>query len=81
MVSVSDTRWYASIVLFIFFIAYCLTFQHLILRFGSHKAQTLRAAGGNAWRMAHNPPVPARLDILDRIGMLALDENHFFGGE
>eukprot|EP00729_Bicosta_minor_P007835 gene7834-393_t len=46
-----------------------------------YKAQTLRAAGGNAWRMAHNPPVPARLDILDRIGMLALDENHFFGGE
>ena len=30
--------------------------------------------------MAHNPPIPARLDIMDRLGVLALDENHFFGG-
>lgn len=42
-------------------------------------AQALRAAGGNSWRMAHNPPVPARLDIADRIGVLILDENHFYG--
>ena len=26
-------------------------------------------------RMAHNPPIPARLDFMDRLGMLALDEN------
>lgn len=25
--------------------------------------------------MAHNPPIPARLDFMDRLGMLALDEN------
>ena len=42
-------------------------------------AQALRAAGGNSWRMAHNPPVPARLDVADRIGVLILDENHFYG--
>ena len=40
-------------------------------------AQALRAAGGNSWRMAHNPPVPARLDVADRVGVLILDENHF----
>lgn len=31
--------------------------------------------------MAHNPPAPLRLEIMDRLGMLALDENHFFGGK
>ena len=30
--------------------------------------------------MAHNPPIPARLDITDALGMLALDENHYYGG-
>ena len=29
--------------------------------------------------MAHNPPAPARLDVMDRLGMLALDENHYYG--
>ena len=29
--------------------------------------------------MAHNPPVPARLHIADRIGLLVIDENHFYG--
>ena len=42
-------------------------------------AQMLRFSGGNSWRMAHNPPVPARLDVADRIGVLILDENHFYG--
>lgn len=42
-------------------------------------AQMLRSSGGNSWRMAHNPPVPARLDVADRIGVLILDENHFYG--
>ena len=40
----------------------------------------IRAVGGNAWRMAHNPPTPSRLDITDALGMLALDENHYYGG-
>jgi len=39
----------------------------------------LRSVGGNAWRMAHNPPIPARLDFADRLGMLILDENRDFG--
>ena len=30
--------------------------------------------------MAHNPPIPARLDIMDRLGMLAMDENRDYGG-
>ena len=30
-------------------------------------------------RMAHNPPIPARLDFMDRLGMLALDENRDYG--
>ena len=42
------------------------------------RAQALRAAGGNSWRMAHNPPAPTRLDVTDRVGILALDENHFY---
>ena len=28
--------------------------------------------------MAHNPPAPTRLDVTDRVGILALDENHFY---
>lgn len=44
-----------------------------------YRAQVLRAAGANAWRMAHQPPAPNRLDIMDRLGMLALDENHYYG--
>ena len=44
------------------------------------RAQLLRSVGGNAWRMAHNPPVPSRLDIMDRLGMLAMDENRDYGG-
>jgi beta-galactosidase/beta-glucuronidase len=42
------------------------------------RGQALRAAGGNSWRMAHNPPAPTRLDVTDRLGILALDENHFY---
>ena len=44
-----------------------------------YRAQILRSVGGNAWRMAHNPPAPRRLDVMDRLGMLALDENHYYG--
>ena len=49
-------------------------------RVNLYRAQGLRAAGVNSWRMAHNPPQPIRLDIMDRLGMLALDENHYYGG-
>jgi hypothetical protein len=44
------------------------------------RAQALRAVGGNSWRMAHNPPAVARLDMMDALGMLALDENRDYGG-
>ena len=44
-----------------------------------YRAQVLRSVGANAWRMAHNPPAPGRLDVMDRVGMLALDENHYYG--
>ena len=47
-------------------------------RVNLYRAQGLRATGGNSWRMAHNPPVPVRLDMMDRLGMLALDENHYY---
>ena len=40
----------------------------------------LRQSGVNAWRMAHNPPAPIRLDVMDRLGMLAMDENRDYGG-
>lgn len=45
------------------------------------RTQALRAVGGNAWRMAHNDPIPIRLDIMDRLGMIAMDENRDFGGQ
>jgi hypothetical protein len=44
------------------------------------RAQKLRSVGGNAWRMAHNPPSPSRLDFMDALGMLAMDENRDYGG-
>jgi hypothetical protein len=44
------------------------------------RTQALRAVGGNAWRMAHNDPIPIRLDIMDRLGMIAMDENRDYGG-
>jgi len=49
-------------------------------RINLFRAQALRAVGGNAWRMAHNPPLPSRLDIMDVLGMVAIDENRDFGG-
>ena len=49
-------------------------------RINLFRAQTIRSVGGNAWRMAHNPPTPARLDFMDRLGMLCDDENRDYGG-
>ena len=42
------------------------------------RAQVLRGMGANAWRTAHNPPEPGLLDILDRVGVMAMDENRIF---
>jgi hypothetical protein len=44
------------------------------------RAQMLRSVGGNAWRMAHNPPIPARINFADRLGVLIMDENRDYGG-
>ena len=49
-------------------------------RINLYRAQMLRSVGGNAWRMAHNPPIPARLEFMDALGMLAIDENRDYGG-
>lgn len=43
------------------------------------RAQSLKAVGGNSWRMSHNPPIPALLDILDRVGVVVWDENREYG--
>lgn len=43
------------------------------------RGQMMRAVGGNAWRMSHNPPSPVLLDILDNIGIIVWDENREFG--
>eukprot|EP00730_Choanoeca_flexa_P006129 TRINITY_DN12089_c0_g1_i2.p1 TRINITY_DN12089_c0_g1~~TRINITY_DN12089_c0_g1_i2.p1 ORF type:complete len:1061 (+),score=193.83 TRINITY_DN12089_c0_g1_i2:86-3268(+) len=42
------------------------------------RAQGLRGLGGNSWRMSHNPPIPTLLDILDRLGVIVMDENRLF---
>ena len=31
--------------------------------------------GGNGWRMSHNPVTPGLLDILDRVGVVSMDES------
>ena len=38
------------------------------------RVRSLKEAGFNAIRAAHNPPSPAFLDACDRLGMLVLDE-------
>ena len=43
------------------------------------QAQSMRAVGGNAWRMSNNPPTPGLLDILDRLGINVWNENREFG--
>ena len=43
------------------------------------RGQMMRAVGANSWRMSHNPPVPAMLDILDYIGIVVWDENRLMG--
>lgn len=48
-------------------------------RINLFRAQMMRAAGANAWRMSHNPPLPMMLDILDHVGIVVWDENREFG--
>lgn len=50
-------------------------------RLNLFRAQALRSMGANSWRMSHNPPTPALLDILDRIGVAVMDENRQFGSD
>ena len=38
---------------------------------------TLKAAGANAIRTAHNPVTPALLDFADTYGLLVWEENRF----
>ena len=38
------------------------------------RAQAMRSVGGNGWRMSHNPVAPGLLDVLDRVGVVAMDE-------
>ena len=48
-------------------------------RINLFRSQSIRAVGGNARRMSHNPPVPTLLDILDHVGVLVWNENRNFG--
>ena len=43
------------------------------------RGQMMRAVGANSWRMSHNPPVPAMLDVLDNVGIVVWDENRLMG--
>jgi beta-galactosidase/beta-glucuronidase len=43
------------------------------------RAQALRSVGGNGWRMSHNPVTPGLYDILDRVGVVAMDESRILG--
>eukprot|EP01051_Picozoa_sp_SAG22_P005553 SAG22_NODE_333_length_12162_cov_11.415237_5_plen_715_part_00 len=42
------------------------------------RAQAMRNLGANSWRTAHNPPEPGLLDVLDRVGVMAMDENRIY---
>jgi beta-galactosidase len=35
-----------------------------------YRVQTMKELGANAWRCAHNPPNPALVNAMDRLGML-----------
>lgn len=44
------------------------------LRLHLFRAQQVRALGANSWRCSHNPPDPATLEVLSRLGLLTWDE-------
>ena len=43
------------------------------------RAQSLRSVGANGWRMSHNPINPDTYSILDRLGIVAMDESRILG--
>ncbi len=47
-------------------------------RINLFRFQAMRGMGGNGRRFSHNPPAPTLLDLADRLGVLALDENRVF---
>lgn len=48
-------------------------------RINLFRAQALRSVGANGWRMSHNPVSPGLYDILDRVGVVAMDETRILG--
>jgi beta-galactosidase len=44
-----------------------------------YRLERLKAMGGNAYRVSHNPPTPELLDAADRLGMLVIDEHRMMG--
>ena len=44
-----------------------------------YRVQKMKELGANAWRCAHNPPNPALVSAMDRLGMVAMVENRRFG--
>lgn len=43
------------------------------------RIRKLKDMGSNAYRTSHYPPTPELLDICDKLGMLVMDENRYFG--
>ena len=39
----------------------------------------IKSMGCNALRCSHNPPAPETLSLCDRLGILVMDENRWFG--
>ena len=48
-------------------------------RINLFRAQALRSVGGNGWRMSHNPVLIGLLDVLDRVGVVAMEETRIMG--
>lgn len=43
------------------------------------RMKTLKEMGVSAYRCSHNPPTPEVLDLCDRLGIMVMDENRWFG--
>ena len=44
-----------------------------------YRMKLLKSIGCNAYRCSHNPPAPEVLELCDRLGILVMDENRWFG--
>lgn len=44
-----------------------------------YRVRRMKDLGANAWRCAHNPPNPALISAMDRLGLMAMVENRRFG--